>query len=281
PTWNRGRGGSWSNGAGRGNGNPEHGREAGGNYKPGGTDGDRSWASGGRQASPPPSQQIRVPPPPPRSQDKNLQPTTGGRAVHFNGHLGSEEVAQYANHGSGKEPMDYRWSRGGGRGRGEQVYRGGRGGYAPWNERSSRGGGATSNSGNHNSVTQAAPGATSRWPASQDEAAKNGLDEQLPRGKWWHDSSDPACFCRTPDCGEKQLIPYCQGCNQHHHERASCYKQNDERFNSTGYWCVNRKGQGPIPSLSGTYPGSPRSGRQNHMGGGEEGVRNSQAANSA
>jgi hypothetical protein len=44
---------------------------------------------------------------------------------------------------------------------------------------------------------------------------------------------------------------------------------------------VNRKGQGPIPSLSGTYPGSPRSGRQNHMGGGEEGVRNSQASNSA
>jgi hypothetical protein len=28
---------------------------------------------------------------------------------------------------------------------------------------------------------------------------------------------------------------------------------------------VNKKGQGPIPSLNGTFPGSPKKGRANHM----------------
>ena len=160
------------------------------------------------------------------------------------------------------------------------MQRGGRG--SAWGGRGGRGGGTLWNGGSTNFGTSAPTDVGTRWPASQEDAAKNGLDQQLPKGKWWHDSSDPACFCRTPDCGEKQQIPYCQGCNQHHHERASCYKQNDERFNPTGYWCVNKKGQGPIPSLSGTYPGSPRSSRQNHMGGGEnQGTRDSPATSSA
>ena len=144
--------------------------------------------------------------------------------------------------------MTYQWSRGRGRGQG---------GFQP---QSNRGGGATGRI-----AYNAGPAAKPQWNRSEEEAARTGRDDQLPNGPRWHDSSDPACNCRSPDCGEKQEIPYCQGCNQHHHDRANCYKKNDERFNAEGYWCINKKGQGLIPSLNGTFPGSPKTSRANHM----------------
>jgi hypothetical protein len=80
---------------------------------------------------------------------------------------------------------------------------------------------------------------------------------KLSKGKWWHDSTDLSCVCKSLECGAKQDIPFCQGCGQHHHSREFCFKKNDSRFNSSGYWSENRKGQPPIQSLGGSYPGSP------------------------
>ena len=81
---------------------------------------------------------------------------------------------------------------------------------------------------------------------------------KLSKGKWWHESSDLSCCCKTVDCGAKQEIPFCQGCGQHHHGREFCYKRKDSRFNPAGYWSENRKSQPPIQSLGGSYPGSPK-----------------------
>lgn len=80
---------------------------------------------------------------------------------------------------------------------------------------------------------------------------------KLTKGAFWHNSSDLACCCKTADCGAKQEVPFCQGCGQHHHRRDFCYKKEDSRYNATGYWSDNRKGQPPIQSLGGSYPGSP------------------------
>jgi len=128
--------------------------------------------------------------------------------------------------------MQYQWSRGGGgaaRGRGGGTTRGGFQG----------------NRETRQSVNNPAEETTSK----------------LPKGKYWHDSTDLACCCKSADCGARQEIPFCQGCGQHHHDREFCYKGKDSRYNATGYWCENRKGQPPIQSLGGTYPGSPNKGQ--------------------
>ncbi len=141
-----------------------------------------------------------------------------------------DERVQFSNHSGGTESMQYqpKWNqRGGGvaRGRGRGVGRG-----TPID------------------VRQRAP---------INDPSEETLTK-LPKGKFWHDSSDPACCCKTSECGVRQEVPFCQGCGQHHHEREFCYKGNDSRYNATGYWCDNRKGQPPIQSLGGTYPGSPK-----------------------
>jgi hypothetical protein len=181
--------------------------------------------------------QSKVPPP-----VHTTRPSDAAKMSRLNEHSG--EPAFFANHGG--EPMTYQWNRG--RGRGQAAYQ----------PPSSRGGGIAGR-------TQGAnlPTVKPQWNKSEEEAARTGRDDQLPNGPRWHDSSDPACNCRSPDCGEKQEIPYCQGCNQHHHDRANCFKRNDERFNAEGYWCINKKGQGPIPSLNGTFPGSPKANKAN------------------
>ena len=144
--------------------------------------------------------------------------------------------ADFNNHSGGTEPMQYQWSRGGGgsaRGRGGSSARG--------NLQGSR----------------------------ETRAPVNNPDEEtvskLPKGKFWHDSNDPACCCRSADCGARQDVPFCQGCGQHHHTREFCYKAKDSRYNATGYWSENRKGQPPIQSLGGTYPGSPNKGQAQYQ----------------
>ena len=129
-----------------------------------------------------------------------------------------------------RDATQYQWSRGGGGG----VARGRGGGVARGN-------------------FQERPDARPRFPINDPQEETVG---KLPKGKFWHDSSDPTCCCKTPDCGIRQEVPFCQGCGQHHHEREFCYKGQDHRYNKTGYWCDNRKSQPPIQSLGGSYPGA-------------------------
>ena len=75
--------------------------------------------------------------------------------------------------------------------------------------------------------------------------------EKLPKGKWWHDSSMAHCECRDVDCGTRQDVPYCQGCNMHGHSREFCFKGREPRFNATGYWCKNRGNEKCIEGLGG------------------------------
>ena len=145
-------------------------------------------------------------------------------------HQHEERSAQFNTHSGGTEPMQYQRDGGGARG---------------------RGGGATR--GNHQGQSQR--------DQHRDRLPINDPAEEqvskLSKGKWWHDSTDLSCVCKTVDCGAKQEVPFCQGCGQHHHSREFCFKRNDSRFNSSGYWSDNRKGQPPISSLGGSYPGSP------------------------
>jgi hypothetical protein len=129
-------------------------------------------------------------------------------------------------HSGGVEPMTYQ--RGGGdRGRGSP--RGGRGG-----------GGA------HGRSSDASSPRAARQPVNPiAEESK----EKLPKGARWHDSKMANCKCRDPDCGTRQDVPYCQGCNLHGHDRPYCYKSGEPRFNPTGYWCVNRPNEPAIEGL--------------------------------
>ena len=129
-------------------------------------------------------------------------------------------------HSGGVEPMTYQ--RGSGdRGRGSP--RGGRGG-----------GGAQGRSSDASSPRAA------RQPVNPiAEESK----EKLPKGARWHDSKMANCKCRDADCGTRQDVPYCQGCNMHGHDRPYCYKSGEPRFNPTGYWCVNRPNEHAIEGL--------------------------------
>jgi hypothetical protein len=166
-------------------------------------------------------------------------PSGEKRYVSFNTHSAEEDKfwqhhhheergARLNNHSGGTEPMQYQ--RDGARGRGGGAARG---------------------------TYQGQP----QREQQRDRVPINDPAEEqvskLSKGKWWHDSTDLSCVCKTVDCGAKQEVPFCQGCGQHHHSRELCFKRNDSRFNSSGYWSDNRKGQPPISSLGGSYPGSP------------------------
>ena len=145
-------------------------------------------------------------------------------------HQHEERSAHFNTHSGGTEPMQYQRDGGGHRG---------------------RGGGATR--GNHQGQSQ-------REQHKDRLPVNDPAEEQvskLSKGKWWHDSTDLSCVCKSLECGAKQDVPFCQGCGQHHHSREFCFKKNDSRFNASGYWSENRKGQPPIQSLGGSYPGSP------------------------
>jgi hypothetical protein len=143
-------------------------------------------------------------------------------------HQHHEREASFDNHSGGVEPMQYRREEGKHHGRGGGAARGNYQGQA----------------------------GLFRERAPVNDPARENVSI-LVKGKWWHDSADLSCCCKNTDCGAKQEVPFCQGCGQHQHSREYCYKRNDSRFNPTGYWCENRKGQPPIPSLGGGYPGSP------------------------
>jgi hypothetical protein len=185
---------------------------------------------------------------------------------------GADDVAQHNNHSGGTEPMTYQPS-GRGRGGGDFSPRGrGRG------QGAGRGQGGRSYHQGENPDAMAGRGDRkgAGWNASQFghrqpiNDPKNENPNALPRGKWWHDSSQVNLCCRSPDCGSKQEVPFCQGCGQHHHGREWCYKKNDEGFNATGYWSENRKGREPLRSRDGRAWGAPPA-RANHMDGGEQG----------
>jgi hypothetical protein len=180
----------------------------------------------------------------PRTSTSTGQNLNEKRFVNFNDHRAEDDKfwqhhqhherdAQLNNHSGGTEPMQYQRDGSGTRGRGGHsgVTRGNYQGQQPREQ-------------------------TQRLPVN-DPAEE--VVSKLSKGKWWHDSSDLSCCCKTVDCGAKQEIPFCQGCGQHHHGREFCYKRKDSRFNPAGYWSENRKSQPPIQSLGGSYPGSPKS----------------------
>ncbi len=130
-------------------------------------------------------------------------------------HQHHEREANFDNHSGGVEPMQYRREEGKSQG---------------------RGGGAARGNYQGRNFRERAP---VNDPANENVAV-------LVKGKWWHDSADLSCCCKNTDCGAKQEVPFCQGCGQHQHSREYCYKRSDSRFNPTGYWCENRKGQPPM-----------------------------------
>jgi hypothetical protein len=179
--------------------------------------------------------------------------------------LSSEGSATFSNHSGGAEPMVYQPA-GRGRGRGSSSPRG-RGGQ--WTGRGQGGRGynqgettdATSGRGDRNGAGRNNGQFGNRSPINDPN---NEAASVLHRGKWYHDSSQTNLCCRSPDCGSRQEIPFCQGCGQHHHGREWCYKKNEDGFNATGYWSENRKGRAPLPSREGRPYGSPPA-RHNHM----------------
>jgi hypothetical protein len=151
-----------------------------------------------------------------------------------------------------------------GRGRGDWPTRGRGGGQ--WAGRGGRGNGQETANGRGDS--RGAGVNAGQWGNRQPiNDPGNESTSALPKGKWWHDSSQTNLCCRSADCGSKQEIPFCQGCGQHHHGREWCYKKNDEGFNATGYWSENRKGRAPLMSRDGRAWGAPPA-RSNHMGAG-------------
>ncbi len=141
------------------------------------------------------------------------------RFVNFNDHRAEDEKfwqhhqhherdAQLNNHSGGIEPMQYQRDGSGTRGRGGHsgVTRGNYQGQQPREQ-------------------------TQRLPVN-DSAEE--VVSKLSKGKWWHDSSDLSCCCKTVDCGAIQEIPFCQGCGQHHHGREFCYKRKDSRVLAIG-----------------------------------------------
>ena len=129
-------------------------------------------------------------------------------------------------HSGGAEPMTYTPSS---EGRDRGAFRGRRGGGDPGVARSPR--------------------------KPVNDPAEESRDK-LPKGKWWHDSSMSHCECRDADCGTRQDVPYCQGCNMHGHSREFCFKGRESRFNATGYWCKNRGNEKCIEGLGGRAPGA-------------------------
>ena len=177
--------------------------------------------------------------------------------------------AQHNNHSGGTEPMTYQ-PPGRGRGRGDWPTRGRGGGQ--WAGRGGRGSGQETANGRGDS--KGAGVNAGQWGNRQPiNDPSNESTSALPKGKWWHDSSQTNLCCRSADCGSKQEIPFCQGCGQHHHGREWCYKKNDEGFNVAGYWSENRKGRAPLMSRDGRAWGAPPA-RSNHMeaGGSEQGA---------
>ena len=190
---------------------------------------------------------------------------------NFRQDVGGNESAQFNNHSGGAEPMVYTPA-GRGRGRGDVPLRGRGGGQ--WTSRGGRGAG--SNYANERNPSRGdGPGAgrnAEQWGNRQpvnDPAIETGLErDQGGKGKWWHDSSQLNLCCKDPECGNRQEVPFCQGCGQHHHGREWCYKRREEGFNATGYWCENRRGRAPLASKTGRPFGSPPA-RFNHMGAAE------------
>jgi len=190
------------------------------------------------------------------------------RPADFDSPREEAQPAQYNNHSGGTEPMTYQ-PPGRGRGRGDSSMRGRGGGQ--WADRSQGGRGynqgaatdATSGRGDQRGAGHNAGLFGNRQPINDPGHEAPNV---LMRGKWWHDSSQTNLCCRSPDCGSKQEVPFCQGCGQHHHGREWCYKKNDDGFNATGYWSENRKGREPLRSRDGRAWGSPPA-RVNHMDG--------------
>jgi hypothetical protein len=188
-----------------------------------------------------------------------------GHSFRRDSHGGETGEAQFNNHSGGAEPMIY--SPGRGRGRGDGSLRGrGRG---QWENRGS--GGRGTSRGDYAGANQNAEQWGRRQPIN-NVANESSLEKsQGGKGKWWHDSRQENLCCKDADCGNRQDVPFCQGCGQHHHGREWCYKGKEDGFNATGYWCDNRKGRAPLASRTGRPFGAPPTARFNHMGSAAEG----------
>jgi hypothetical protein len=197
----------------------------------------------------------------------------GGHQIRRDSHGEGREEAQFNNHSGGTEPMTYQPA-GRGRGRsdrGESYARGrgdpqgaGRGGRGRGVDYPSRG--------DAKGAGRNAEPWGNRQPINDP---RNEEQQTLTKGKWWHDSRQENLCCKDANCGQRQDVPFCQGCGQHHHGREWCYKSKEEGFNATGYWCDNRKGRAPLASRTGRPFGAPPTGRAfgapptarfNHMG---------------